>query len=421
MKSLRFFSCIGLAGVMLFLTLGCASVNVQKLNTAGDNVVGPSGMRFYLPRPYVSVFEPFVVDSVPYLVAGRLTSDRQFVWISTVPEGLKEKFPTSLKAPGDNSVAVPAGEVYVVSDGKGGLQAGTGLPVEAAKAQAEKIASGAVGTTQPPTESKATPVKPQDKPGMLNLKSSNDNQSFAVTPTRRFFDILWLPDFEEQYVVQGKAGLGNAAITVQMGQGWSLQGLEAYADNSELVNRIYSLYDKSIDLLLKYGSMALGLPPIPTGGLQAGKLEDEITQGKVKAGEEITLKITVTRLVAPGLYPILKPSETAEMKNWETVKIADANKTMLLPKPPLNNIAFKTYEVLVVEAVKPVGDSPLNFATYKDVSPPPTQPSIPRTSEGRQLSPEKLKGIGDDLKGIGLENVLCVWRLDGVPGEREGF
>ena len=38
---------------------GCASVNVVKVT--GDPQ--PEGIPFYLPRPYVQVFEPFVIGS----------------------------------------------------------------------------------------------------------------------------------------------------------------------------------------------------------------------------------------------------------------------------------------------------------------------------------------------------------------------
>ncbi|MCL4177393.1 MAG: hypothetical protein KJ072_06570 [Verrucomicrobia bacterium] len=380
-----------LVSVALLVAAGCASVKVQKLNPDGTDVVGPKGMRFYMPRPYVSVFEPFVVDSKSYLVAGRLTSDRQFVWISSVPDELRGRFPSAPRGEAE-PVMVPLSQVQVPSNGGGTLQAEQLTSESAAGAASNALSAPALSTERSP--------QPKDKAGMLNLKVSNDNQAFALTPTRRFFDILWLPDFEEYYVVQGKAGFGNAAIAMQMGQGWSLQGLEASVDNSELVKRAYSLYDKSIELLLKYGTTALGMPPIPTGGLQAETLADAVVRGEVKAGEEVTLKVTLSRLAAPGLYPILKGNELAMVKEWTTEQRDAVAKEMMVPVPPLNNVAFKTFEVLVIEAAKPVGDSPLGFATYKDLTIPQLQPTTGKPGQfsvAPRLTPEKCKEIGDDL------------------------
>ena len=47
------------------LLAGCAQVLVNKVDRATGQVVPNSaeGLRFYLPRPYVSVFEPFIVAS----------------------------------------------------------------------------------------------------------------------------------------------------------------------------------------------------------------------------------------------------------------------------------------------------------------------------------------------------------------------
>ena len=51
---------------------GCASVNVIKVKSGEAQ---PEGVPFYMPRPYVQVFEPFVIGSKAYLVAGKLSSD----------------------------------------------------------------------------------------------------------------------------------------------------------------------------------------------------------------------------------------------------------------------------------------------------------------------------------------------------------
>ena len=148
-----------LISTTLLFAAGCASVKIQKLNADGTAVVGPEGMRFYMPRPYVSVFEPFVVDSKAYLVAGRLTSDRQFVWISSVPTELSGRFaaaPTGQGAP----VLVPLSQVGIPPSGNGALQADVSSNLLA-------TATNELAQTNGP--SKPTASKPQEKAGSQRM------------------------------------------------------------------------------------------------------------------------------------------------------------------------------------------------------------------------------------------------------------
>src|ERR1041385_4217845 len=76
------------------LLCSCASVKIEKVTEDGKGVEGPSGLRYYLPRPYVSVYEPFVLTAEPYLVNGRVTADGKYVWIEDWPDALKSIVPT---------------------------------------------------------------------------------------------------------------------------------------------------------------------------------------------------------------------------------------------------------------------------------------------------------------------------------------
>ncbi len=105
------------------------------------------------------------------------------------------------------------------------------------------------------------PAADQAKTGLLQQRVRNDNGVAAYQPMRGNFDVAYLPDFEEQYAVVAKAGLGNAQVAVNMGQGWSLQGLDALTDNSELNRRIFALIDEATALGKAAAGAALGLPP----------------------------------------------------------------------------------------------------------------------------------------------------------------
>jgi hypothetical protein len=202
--------------------------------------------------------------------------------------------------------------------------------------------------------------------GQLNLRMSNDNKAYAFQPGRKYFDLVFLPDFEEDYVISAEARLGNASADISLGQGWSLQGMAATYDNDEINKRIFSLMDDSQKILTAAARTALGIPSIP-GGPQAGTLKpaDKVFMG----GTPVSVKISLVRVVAPGLYPVLKPKE---LQNFDTAKAAGIdpkyNERILVPIAPLTNVAFNTYEVMVFEAVPMAGDSPLRMHQVVDVT-----------------------------------------------------
>ncbi len=80
----------------------------------------------------------------------------------------------------------------------------------------------------------------------------------------------------------------------------------------------------------------------------------------------------VCRVVAPGIYPILKPAEVeaasagafaALATDPDTASITDR---LLVPIPPMTNIAFNTYEVIVVEGARVDGAGALNPLSLVD-------------------------------------------------------
>lgn len=185
-----------------------------------------------------------------------------------------------------------------------------------------------------------------------------------------------MPDFEEKYVVQGTPGLGNANIGVTMTQGWGLYGLDATIDNSALVKPLLDFYTTGFDALGKLARSKI----LPVADLIGGGPQGAIETAELPPGARVSIKVTKVQVVAPGLYPILKPSETANVAD-----VTNASSDMVkrhLPLRPYTNIAFNTYEVVVVEATKPSGDTPMNLQRYFDsggqtgainVPPPPTQ------------------------------------------------
>jgi hypothetical protein len=331
------------AGVML---AGCATVKIQRVGPGPQ----PEGLPFYLPRPYVSVYEPFVIATKAYLVEGELSADGKHILLTNVVGDLdghlKLKLGTAIPA----SMVVPLGTAPAAPS-KGGPEAGGTAAAPAPGAAAPSPAKTPADTAAP------TPAQP----GVSAMKVTSDATAFFVTPNRRYFDVLWLPDFDEKYVIQSKPRLGGASVQVSLAQGWALQGLNTSVDNSAITKPLLDLYGTSLGLI---GDLAKAkLAPITA---ILGKPQASVTPDKSAlsfgGGAPITLKVTIVQVVAPGLYPVLKPSEFK-------AGLPSTVDGMYVPVPPYTNIAFKTYEAIVVEAAKPDGDTPMNFQRYYDADP----------------------------------------------------
>lgn len=336
---------------VLISMLGCASVSVQKLDRSTGKVVdgAAEGLRFYLPRPYVSVFEPFVISSEVFLARGELSPDSTYVLLTQVPTGLAAIINEDLAKGRQTSMGdlkVDATQVRVAE--RGGAAQAAAVPTSPASAASSPEAS-----------------KPDVKSGILNYKATNDNGAYAMTPQPRYFNILWLPDFDEQYVVSAKAGLGNAGVVIGFGQGWSLQSLDATVDNSAIVKPLLDFYSGTLGSLQKLATARIEGPlGALTGGPQSANAASQNANAtSFKGGTQVTVKVTKVRIVAPGLYPILKPKEIDGVKLDK-----EQAQRILAPVPPLTNIAFNTYDVVVIEAARATGDSALRMQQYVDTA-----------------------------------------------------
>lgn len=362
MSSQRWFKVTSLFACALALA-GCASVSVYKVNAEGKiEKDTPEGLRFYLPRPYVSVFEPFIVSSTVYLARGEVSPDSNYVLLTQVPAGLDALVNRDLSSGTQQSMGpmrIDATQVRVTERTLGGPQSVSAAEPAASAASAPAPAASAASAP----ESK----KAEIKGGILNYKAINDNSAYAITPQPRYFNILWLPDFDEQYVVTAKAGLGNAGVALGFGQGWSLQSLEATVDNSAIAKPLLDFYSGTLGALQKVATAKIEAPlaalagkpqSVGAGAGAAG------TAATFEGGTPVTVKVTKVRVVAPGLYPVLKPKEVqAPLPSTLTDRI-------LAPSQPFTNIAFNTYDVIVIEAARTTGDSALRIHQYVDSTVP---------------------------------------------------
>jgi len=362
---------VSLIGVVALAMLSCARVRVEKIpsptqylqwtdemQAAADRI---SGVRFYLARPFVNVFESFPIRTDLYFATGTVTPDGKYVVIGKVyrPDG------TAVAAFTD--VEIRKRKIFRPD----GLR------------QLIESQSATEDEPQPPrpapTPEEPQPKKPpesEDRQGVKELRVTNDPSAFSYQPMRGNLDLVYVPDFEEQYALRVKGGLGRARATMALGQGWSLQGLEATADNSALAERLFGLIDRATDLAFNAAKAAAGVPSIP-GVTSAIEPQSAAEAEDGTPGTPVTLKITVLHYAAKGLYPVLKPREiqprtmlgttgtqmtvpyivTADLTAAQRTKdfhtsIADIG-TFTIPVYPYQYVSFNTFRYIAIEAIRP--------------------------------------------------------------------
>lgn len=364
------------AVAVVFGLAGCASVSVQKVDPTTGKIVeaAAEGQRYYLPRPYVSVFEPFIIDSDVYLARGEMSPDSNYVLLTEVPTALMDLANAKLIS-GEQKMGtlrIDASKVQVAAPITGTPQA-----APAATNTTNSPGAAAPGSNAPDGPAGgSTPKKPEVSSGLFSYKMANDNSAYAVTPQPRYFNILWLPDFDEQYVVSARGGLGNASVVLGMGQGWSLQTIDATVDNSALTKPLLDFWSGTIGALQKVATARIEAPLAMLAGSPQGA--PAVDSRTFAGGTPVTVKVTKVRIVAPGLYPILKPKE------MESVSLGDEDrKRLLVPRPPLTNIAFNTYNVIVIEAARTTGDSALRIQQYVDSTSPSSATANPPSGDGK--------------------------------------
>jgi hypothetical protein len=440
---------ISLALAMLVLA-GCASVEVRKVPTPSQyenwsdklqkEADDMEGLRFYLPRPFINVFESFPVSTDVYFVNGKVSPDGRYVIISDVRADSPFIGLFASRLQDDGSYQVEIDEAFVQIPEQPQTDAATlqsAIEEAAKKAATSKVEESASDAKKAAKESKSSAESARrdanradaasqaeaPRTGVSKRAAKNDNGAFAVQPLRGNFDVVYLPDFEEQFVVSSKSGLGNAQFEINLGQGWSLQGFNSLVDNSEINKRVFDLIDTSIAAAkTAAGAAAPGLPGVPAGGAVLQSADDKGTEGQQLPklrGVNVTIRVVIVHYAAKGLYPVLKPRELLRqvpstvvidpfesgpvVREADTItdpQIRDAIERHQLDKGrytvpvyPYQYISFNTFRYVAVEALTASGAP---FGTLYD----PTGVSgdrgdARRTDPATYSSPQKPDGSAE--------------------------
>lgn len=283
-----------LAITTLFALGGCASVNSYKVDAKGKrDQEAAEGIPYYQPRPYVAVKAPFPVNGYDLLVTGR-TNDKGDILISkkALPAAVHKWMHT---ADDKNSFVLSADTpVQIRKHAKNGQNSQGGNSEGDGKPNGDTSADKAPDT------------------GKASIQVSGGAAS-PVVPIGELFDIVYLPDFNERYVLSLNPGLGNLTATVTL-QGGMLNSLNTNIDNTEIAKMvsqtIASVIDIKKQLLLADAAPAADTDP----------LGDAVAKQAKKTGTRtVTLRIRLIEEALPGIYPVLKPMEQIDsIANWNS-------------------------------------------------------------------------------------------------------
>lgn len=432
--------CAGTAAVCV--AASCARVTVRKVptptqyekwdDTKQAKADAMEGLRFYLPRPFVNVFESFPIGTDIYIAHGMVSADGEYVYIQSV---MPLSTRVDVTRPGSAAEAVnfppvPRGNIFRPSTATGGASSPSGgvQPQSASGGATEDLASQVedrikkleelLAASESRARSADASLKNAEKTlaevrdaaagagkgakadepgdggrgasrdgaetGRSSRTITNSNGAFAYTPLRGNMDIVYLPDFDEQYVVSSQANLGNASFQMNMGQGWSLQGFNSISDNSELNKRIFALIDKAAELASTAADAGIAalFPPAGVAAVASGWIKPQSQQVvELPKGTPVSLKIVVVHYAAKGLYPVIKPRELRASPqsqlfvdlyanrdaagrvlsfNAEAVDRAidhydQLQRRFTVPVYPYQYISFNTFRYVAIEALTPAG------------------------------------------------------------------
>lgn len=390
----------------LLILASCASVSVRKVPAATTytnwtdadqrRADALEGVRFYMPRPYVRVKQPFIVAADVYLAHAIVAPDGRVAILTSITS-LDPDAPRAPALPSDLARSIPLRSIpltAIAARPSTALAPTTGGDIalgiadeldpqldsalnDAHLAAAAKSAVELLTAPDPvPAESSSAPTT-----GREHRRVAVDNTALARTPLDGPFDILYLPDFDEQYVVSSSAKLGDTAVALDLGQGWSLQSLDSLADNRAINQRIYALLDDASRLGLAAARAAI-MGPLPNIALSADPTDTDASNttdsdppahvaipaapahdAPPAPGTPLLLRITVLHTVAPGLYPVIKPRELAAAEPRErtfTLSLsrgcitaaptpAPAPRHATTPVYPYSYLSFNTVQTLVIE------------------------------------------------------------------------
>lgn len=366
--------------VTLVICIGCADASIRKVPKRSDytewsdkkqaEVDGMRGLRVYRARAYVVVKKPFPVSSESMLVDGVISADGRSVRLTPkscrdLGNGLRHwgvgtvsdsDLPTSAILPKKPDAAPPS-----PGDG-GGVAFGPARSTQQDDPAMGPAGRAAAGVVTPGELDQIQTPKDADAPtGTATLRLSTDLSAASTQVLSDSLDVTYLPDYEEEYVIDPRANLGDVNLTITQGPGGVLLAMGMRVDNRAITRPLVDVYSKAI---AKAGERVVGaLGDAMTFG--AGRTYANDVESQSLKGQSVTLRVTYVKMASEGIYPILKDSELLECRNCGRVMgkcvcgkycaLKDASDTEIMPVYPGTRVAYQFHRVVVVE---PFGAAP---------------------------------------------------------------
>jgi hypothetical protein len=299
------------------LAAGCAQATIRKVPNRADyeqwtdaeqkHADSMCGLRVYGSRPYVVVHQSFPLPpSKSYLVDGVVSADGKFVKLDPVASRLGTRACAELAA---DLHHFSSGEMYELPLTALWKSQGS----TATKGGAPKAEGGTI--TAPALLDAPVHAKAEDRPtGTATLALQTELEAWATKKLGERFEVVYLPDFEEQYVIDPQANLGSARVSVTQGPGGQMLAMGMQVDNSAVTRPLVDAYTKAVEAVGTRLTSVLGTDPADS--VVTPKAEGaDVGEVKEVSGHPITVRVHVLTMASPGVYPVLKASEVVDSRN----------------------------------------------------------------------------------------------------------
>jgi hypothetical protein len=375
-------------GALVLATATCADVSVRHVASTDFTT---EGARYYLPRPYLAVKEPFPVGGEDFLTTGTLQGDR--LLHIDLPAGLPAPVLRFFKA-NDPRVGLVAPGLVMQRRGRTAKPPGLSKQAAAPDGGASPTDAG-----QAPDGGSGTPSASADV---------EETSGSTVVPISELFDVVMLPDFDQQYAIKVSAGIGASKLKLNLKNGWMAEQIGFNVDNTAIGNFILSNIQKVVDLGIGAAQTALEPASALTAAASAFAKQAAPPEGAAPqppAPPQVVLRVRYALEALPGLYPILKPGEKppagSEPSEYPILRPGEKppagwkpSDWVLVPYPPYTVVAYRVRETILIELVS-FGAPALtgDGATLAPASKP-----APSADEIKKLEPLFAGAVGKNVK-----------------------
>ena len=255
-----------------------------------DKMEGP---RFYLPRPFLVVKTPVPIAARVAFISLEYEQNQKNYKVSLPSEAetwVKRLLPSTLTI----SQALKLKLATEVSGKQEAAAAGKAVEEPGKKEEA------------PPKEGatkKEEPVPPTTVIGRVTSLYKED----PVTKLGELFDVVYLPDFDEQFVIGRSFGLGKGDVQISLRNGWAAEVFGEQIDRSNLIpyviNQVENASKAALNVAKDWGLMSAG---IPVGALPLPSLVAK--QEALGTGEDTTRALDIlgqTEVTVTAATPLL--------------------------------------------------------------------------------------------------------------------